>query len=118
MIKEIARTYRRVNMTVKKMINAWVAISTKKLTSLIKGSVSIYTNRSEVVLNYGIFTSEGAIVSIIPPICIANRTEYCIPSLVEEVAVITEVSEQSLINPVGNDVLAAEYDIEAVLNTL
>lgn len=43
------------------MIPAWVTNETKDLTPFIEESVSNWTKRSELVLDYGILTSKGVL---------------------------------------------------------
>lgn len=48
----------------------------------------------------------------------AKKAGYYTPSAVEKEAFITAVTEREFLDPVCNDVFAAEKYMEAVLNTL
>lgn len=105
-------------MSVGKIMPAWVAMETKNLTPCNEGTVCSCTNRSEIVLDKGILTSQGAMLSQLPPMFMARRAGYYTPSVMEEVAVVTAVTENKLLDPVWNDVFATVQDKEYVLKTI
>lgn len=76
MLEKLSSIYLEVAVTKDKMIAAWVTMLKKVSTPFIYGTVRNWTNMSAVVVGNGILTSQVDILSLLPPILVANRSSY------------------------------------------